>query len=443
MKRVYFIGINGIGMSGLAKIMKNKGYDVIGADLKRSSVTEELESLGIKVFDYHSENNVAGCDLVVRSSAIKEGNPEYDYVLREGIETIKRGELLALLMNGEEGLAVAGTHGKTTTSSMLGAVMLSMDPTIVVGGILPEIGSNAKSGKSKLFIAEADESDNSFLYLDPHFSIITNIEADHLENHGSFENIEKSFIKFTDKTKNETVVNIDCNNIKRIIQGKEKIISYSIKNINADIHASDIRVEDGKIKYEVTVCGKKLGTFTLSVPGEHNVSNSLPVIYYAHKFGVELNTIKSALESFKGAKRRYDILYDRGVKIIDDYAHHPTEIKATLQGVKSIEKGRIVAVFQPHKYSRTKFLLEEFKGAFDDADEVLLLPVYSAGEKNEFGIGIEKLAQKIEHKNISVEQNEDKLMNFVEGKSDGTVFLFMGAGSISGIAHKITKCLER
>ncbi len=443
MKRVYFIGINGIGMSGLAKVMKNKGYEIIGADLSRSYITEELEGLGIEIFDHHCSSNLAGCDLVVRSSAIKEGNPEYDYALKEGIKVIKRGELLAMLMNEEQGFAVAGTHGKTTTSSMLGAAMLSLDPTIVVGGILPEIGSNAKAGSSKLFIAEADESDNSFLYLDPYVSIITNIEADHLENHGSLENIEKSFIEFMEKTKDDIVVNADCENIRRIIKGRNKIKSYSTKNKCADIYASDIRIENGKIHYEVTVCGENLGTFILSVPGDHNVSNSLPVIYFAHKFGVDTDDIKKALKCFKGAKRRYDILYDKDIKIIDDYAHHPTEIKATLQGAKSIENGKIVAVFQPHRYSRVKFLLEEFKGVFDNADEVLLLPVYSAGEKDEFGVGIEKLAEKIGHKNIMIEKNEDRLPSVIEHGERGTVFLFMGAGSISGIAHKITKDLER
>ena len=443
MKRVYFIGINGIGMSGLAKVMRNKGYEVVGADLNRNHRTEELEKIGIEIFEYHCSSNLKGCSLVVRSSAIKEGNPEYDYAVKNGIEVIKRGELLALLMNEEQGIAVAGTHGKTTTSSMLGAAMLSLDPTIVVGGILPEINSNAKAGSSKLFIAEADESDNSFLYLNPFTSIITNIEADHLENHGSLENIERSFIEFIDKTKDEVIVNIDCENIRKVIKGKEKIKTYSLKNNNADIYASNIRVEDSKIHYEVTACGENLGTFVLSVPGEHNVSNSLPVIYLAHKYGVEKEEMKKMLKFFKGAKRRYDILYDKNVKIIDDYAHHPTEIKATLQGARSIEKGKIVAVFQPHRYSRVKFLLEEFKGAFDNADEVLLLPVFSAGEKDEFGVGIEKLAEKTGHKNIRVEKNEDNLSILMEDKENGTVFLFMGAGSISGIAHKITKDLER
>ncbi|WP_320047374.1 UDP-N-acetylmuramate--L-alanine ligase [uncultured Ilyobacter sp.] len=443
MKRVYFIGINGIGMSGLAKVMRNKGYEVVGADLNRNHRTEELEKMGIEIFGYHCSSNLKGCSLVVRSSAIKEGNSEYDYAVKNGIEVIKRGELLALLMNEEQGIAVAGTHGKTTTSSMLGAALLSLDPTIVVGGILPEINSNAKAGSSKLFIAEADESDNSFLYLNPFTSIITNIEADHLENHGSLENIEKSFIEFIGKTKDEVIVNIDCENIRKLIQGKEKIKSYSLRDESADIYASNIRVENSKIHYEVTVCGEDLGTFVLSVPGEHNVSNSLPVIYLAYKFGVEKEEMKKMLKFFKGAKRRYDILYDKNVKIIDDYAHHPTEIKATLQGARSIEKGKIVAVFQPHKYSRVKFLLEEFKGVFDNADEVVLLPVYSAGEKDEFGVGVEKLAEKTGHQNIRVEKNEDNISILLEDKENGTVFIFMGAGSISGIAHKITKNLER
>ena len=437
MKKIYFIGINGIGMSGLAKIMKNKGYDVAGTDLSRTYVTEELESLNIKVNSKHEEKNVEGFDLVVVSSAIKESNPEYKYALDNGIKIIKRGELLALLLNEEIGIAVAGTHGKTTTSSMLGATMLTVDPTLVIGGILPEIGSNSKIGKSKYFIAEADESDKSFLYMHPKYSIVTNIEKDHMENYGSLENIKESFNKFMNQTTDEVIVCIDCPTTIEMIQDRKNIKTYSLKNQIADIYAYDIKIEKGKTYYKVKIFEKELGEFHLSIPGEHNILNSLPVIYLANKFGIENEVIRQALAKFKGAKRRYDILLDNTIKVIDDYAHHPTEIKATLRGAHSIENKPITAIFQPHRYSRVNFLLNEFKDAFVDTDELLLMPIYSAGEINEYGITEEKLLETIGHKNGKIVKDFHEIENRVLNEHKERVFLFMGAGNISYAAHEI------
>ncbi|MGL4402513.1 MAG: UDP-N-acetylmuramate--L-alanine ligase [Fusobacteriaceae bacterium] len=442
MKKIFFIGISGIGMSGLAKIMKIKGYEIAGSDLNRNYVTEELESLGIKIYSEHRAENIHGFDTVIASSAIKKDNPEYRYAVENDIKIIKRGELLAQLLDSDTGIAIAGTHGKTTTSSMLSAVMLEKDPTIVVGGILPEIGSNAKPGKSEYFIAEADESDNSFLYMHPKYSVILNIEADHLENHGSLENIERSFSQFMDQSEREILVCFDCENVMKIAKGRERITTYSLENQEADIYCKNIVVEMGKTVYDVYEKGLKIGTFKLSIPGEHNILNSLPVIYLAKKFGIEEKNIKDKLESFKGAKRRYDILYDNEIKIIDDYAHHPTEIKATIQGAKSIEKKKITAIFQPHRYSRTNFLLEEFKGVFNGVDEVILLPFYSAGEENIYGITLEKLMEKIEHNNISEIEEISELENKILSNGKERVYIFMGAGDISKIAHKISEKMK-
>ncbi|MGL4988175.1 MAG: UDP-N-acetylmuramate--L-alanine ligase, partial [Cetobacterium sp.] len=379
MEKIYFIGINGIGMSGLAKIMKLKGYDVHGADLSRNYVTEELESLGITIYPEHSAENVSGANLVVASSAIKKDNPEIQKANELGIKIIKRGELLSILMNKEKGIAVAGTHGKTTTSSMLGSVLLDIDPTIVVGGILPEIGSNARCGKSDIFVAEADESDNSFLHLTPEISIITNIEADHLENHGSLENIKKSFRQFMDQTKKLILVCDDCPETLEMIKDRKNIKTYSIKNKTADIIATDIKVEDFKTKFTVFIEGEVFGQFELAIPGNHNIQNALPVIYLAKIYGIKEEVIAEKLLKFKGAKRRYYILHSDKIRIIDDYAHHQTEIKATIQGAKTIEKNKTVAIFQPHRYSRVNFLLNDFKDSFEGVDEVILMPVYSAG----------------------------------------------------------------
>ncbi|MGL5350664.1 MAG: UDP-N-acetylmuramate--L-alanine ligase [Cetobacterium sp.] len=443
MERIYFIGINGIGMSGLAKIMKLKGYDVVGADLSRNYVTEELESLGIKVFGEHLAENVIGANLVVASSAIKSENSEIKKALELGIKIIKRGELLSILMNKEKGIAVAGTHGKTTTSSMLGSLLLDIDPTIVVGGILPEIGSNSRFGKTDVFIAEADESDNSFLYLTPEISIITNIEADHLENHGCLENIKKSFRQFMDQTSGEILVCNDCPEALELAKDRKNIKTYSIYKKESDIIATDIRVENFKTKFKVSIEGDEFGEFELSIPGNHNIQNALPVIYLAKKYGISKERIAQKLLNFKGAKRRYDILHSDKIRIIDDYAHHPTEIKATIQGAKTIEKNKTVAIFQPHRYSRVNFLLNEFKGSFEGVDEVILMPVFSAGEKNEFGVTLEKLKEKIGHKHCTIVEKNEEIEKIVESESESATFLFMGAGNISSLAHTIAENIGR
>ena len=452
MEKIYFIGINGIGMSGLAKIMKCKGYDVKGADIAKNYVTEELLSMGITVYDEHNEENVKDVDFVVASTAIKETNPEYSYAKNNDIKILKRGELLAKLLNNETGVAIAGTHGKTTTSSMLSAVMLSKDPTIVVGGILPEIKSNARPGKSEYFIAEADESDNSFLYMKPKYCVITNIDADHLDVHGTIENIKKSFIHFTSRTEREAIVCTDCENVRDVIKdlpNDNNIVTYSIKDETANISARNIRIENAKTIFEVYINQKLAGEFSLNIPGDHNIQNSLPVIYMALKFGVSKEEIQGALNKFKGSKRRYDVLFDQNiengygnktkkVRIIDDYAHHPTEIKATLQAIKGIDKSRLVVIFQPHRYSRVHFLLDEFKDAFKDVDKVILLPIYAAGEKNEFDISSEILKEHIEHNNVEVMTEWKDVKHYVSKVKKDSTYIFMGAGDISTLAHQIT-----
>lgn len=442
MERVYFIGISGIGMSGLAKILKQKGKTVSGSDISRNYVTEELDSLGIKVYDTQVEENIKDVDTVVISTAIKIENLELKRAKELGLKIIKRGELLAELMNAERGIAVAGTHGKTTTSSMIGATLLDIDPTIVVGGIVPEIESNAKVGNCGVFIAEADESDNSFLHLYPEISIITNIEADHLEHHGSLENIVNSFKQFLNQTKEESIVCIDCPIVRDLIKDRKNIKTYSLKDSKADIYADNIVVTNGKTYFNVYIDGENFGEFELSIPGNHNIQNSLPVIYLGKRFGIAKERIRENLRKFKGAKRRYDVLFDGKNRIIDDYAHHPTEIRATIQGAKTIEKNRVVAIFQPHRYSRVNFLLEEFKGSFKEADEVILLPIYSAGEENIFNITLEKLKEKIGHSNIEIITEIDTLKERVYSRGEGVTYLFMGAGNISSIANEIAKKLE-
>ena len=443
MKNVFFVGINGIGMSGLAKIMNELGYSVAGSDPSVSYLTDEMRKQGITIYSEHKKENLKDADTLVVSTAISKENPEYMEAVKRGIPVLKRGELLAELLNQKTGIAVAGTHGQTTTSSMMATVLMEKDPTIVVGGIVDCIKSNARYGAGEYFVAEADESDNSFLYMRPKYSVITNIEADHLEKHGCLENIKKSFNIFMQQTEREIIVCADNKNIQDIIGYKDNVVRYSLIDKSADIYAADIKIADGKTKFDVYIKGEYAGEFSLSIPGTHNVYNSLPVIYLAREFGLDMKTVKEKIESFKGAKRRYDILFDNGnVKVIDDYAHHPTEIEATLQGARSIEDKHITVIFQPHRYSRVKFLLEDFAGTFKNADELILMPIYSAGEKDEFGVSIEDLLKKIDHRNGKIIKDRDELENNLLERQENHVYLFMGAGNISSAAHEFAEKLQ-
>ncbi|MBP6168489.1 MAG: UDP-N-acetylmuramate--L-alanine ligase [Leptotrichiaceae bacterium] len=442
IKNIYFSGINGIGMSGLAKIMKEQGYSVYGSDLEIKPVTEEMEQMGIEVFIGQKEENLIGkrIDLFVYSTAIKDTNPEYRYIVTNGIKSIKRGQLLAELMNDFEGIAVAGTHGKTTTSSMMSVAFLEKDPYIVVGGIIPEIQSNSRIGHSDIFIAEADESDNSFLFLKPKYSVVTNVEPDHLEHHGTFENIKKSFEEFIDKTEKLAVLCADSEEIRNLNIKNENVVWYSIKDENADIFAKNIRIEDGYSVYEVVKDGINIGEFRLSIPGEHNISNSLTVIYLSLELGCSLEFVKNKIYNFKGANRRYQVIYDKGIKIIDDYAHHPTEIKVTIEAAKKNEGKKVNVIFQPHRYSRTKFFLDDFVEALKLADKLILMPIYSAGEENIYDITSEKLAEMV-GKDVLVCEKEEIEEIVKNNKESNEIFIFMGAGSVSKVAHDITNKL--
>ena len=442
IKNIYFSGINGIGMSGLAKIMKEQGYSVYGSDLEIKPVTEEMEQMGIEVFIGQKEENLIGkrIDLFVYSTAIKDTNPEYRYIVTNGIKSIKRGQLLAELMNDFEGIAVAGTHGKTTTSSMMSVAFLEKDPYIVVGGIIPEIQSNSRIGHSDIFIAEADESDNSFLFLKPKYSVVTNVEPDHLEHHGTFENIKKSFEEFIDKTEKLAVLCADSEEIRNLNIKNENVVWYSIKDENADIFAKNIRIEDGYSVYEVVKDGINIGEFRLSIPGEHNISNSLTVIYLSLELGCSLEFVKNKIYNFKGANRRYQVIYDKGIKIIDDYAHHSTEIKVTIEAAKKNEGKKVNVIFQPHRYSRTKFFLDDFVEALKLADKLILMPIYSAGEENIYDITSEKLAEMV-GKDVLVCEKEEIEEIVKNNKESNEIFIFMGAGSVSKVAHDITNKL--
>ena len=444
VNNVYFSGINGIGMSGLAKILAADGFNVAGSDLERKSVTQDMEDMGIKVYIGQVEENVKdkGIDLFVYSTAIKETNPEYKYIVDNNIKKVKRGELLAEIMNRFDGIAVAGTHGKTTTSSMMSVALLEKDPFIVVGGIIPEISSNSQIGNSEYFIAEADESDNSFLYIKPKYSVVTNIEADHLDHHGTFENIKKSFEQFIDSTEKIAILCKDTVEKVGLNIKNKNVVWYSIKEETADIYAKNIRVEDGITSFEVIKKGEDLGTFSLSIPGDHNVANSLPVIYFAHEFKCNMKKVKERIFKFKGANRRYQVIYDSNLRIIDDYAHHPTEVKVTINAAHNTEKAKVTVIFQPHRYSRTKFFFDDFVNSLKDADDLILLPIYAASEDNTYGVSSELLAEKIGG-NVRVQTQEEIEDIIKNDRNSGNTYVFMGAGSVSRVAHEIADDLKK
>ncbi|CAM3402729.1 UDP-N-acetylmuramate--L-alanine ligase [Pseudostreptobacillus hongkongensis] len=444
-KKAFFSGINGIGMSGLALILKDLGYTVCGSDIVEKDITSVLRNKGIEVYIGQKEENISNkeIDMYVYSTAIKENNPEYMYAKNKGIKMMRRGELLAEIMDKLPlGIAVAGTHGKTTTSSLASVAFLNEDPYIAVGGIIPEIASNSRVGKSDYFIAEADESDNSFLYMHPYYSIITNIEEDHLEFHGNLENIIKSFEKFVSQTK-DTVVACFDNEIVRNLDS-DNIAFYSVDEENADIvdiYAKNIRTENSQTIFEVVKYGESLGEFKLSIPGMHNVSNALAVIFIADEEGLDLEDVKNKIENFRGANRRYQVIYDEDFRVIDDYAHHPTEILATIRAAKMNEKKEINVIFEPHRYSRTSFFLNDFANSLKEADSISLLPIYSASEENIYDVSSEKLADLIGN-HCDVYSKEELIEKLLKEDKKGKVYIFMGAGSVSSFAHEFVRRLK-
>ena len=443
IKSIYFSGINGIGMSGLAKILEKDGYEVYGSDIDRKPITDELEAMGVKVYIGQVEENMKGkdIDVFVYSTAIRKTNPEYKYAVENNITMIKRGQLLAEIMNRFDGIAVAGTHGKTTTSSMMSVALLEKEPFIVVGGIIPEIHSNSKIGNSEYFVAEADESDNSFLFIKPKYAVVTNVEPDHLEHHGTFENIKKSFEQFIDSTERLVLLCKDTVEKEHLKFTNKNVAWYSLESEDAQIYAKNVEIKDGKTSYEVVKNGESLGRFTLTIPGKHNILNSLPVIYLAHEFKCDMNKVKEKIEEFKGANRRYQVIYDNNLRIIDDYAHHPTEVSVTIEAAKATEKGKVTVIFQPHRYTRTKFFLDGFVEALKKADDLMLLPIYAASEDNIYGISSEDLAEKIgNHVKVTTEEEIEKIVE--ESENSGNTFVFMGAGSVSKVAHNIVDKLN-
>ena len=400
--KVHIVGIGGIGMSGIALILKDRGFDVQGSDIKEGIMVKKLRDKGIRVFIGHRTENVEGADVLIHSSAVRENNPEIKEAKRRGIPVIPRSDVLADIMKLTESIAVAGTHGKTTTSSMISRILhgAGLKPTILVGGSLSFLGGyNAVQGEGKWLVAEADESDGTFLKLNPTLSVITNIDADHLDYYGSLENIKEAFLEFANRTSfyGKLFACIDCENTRDIYRKVYKRKNSFGLSKDADFQAKDITPLGLGTVFEVLYREKKLGRVKLNVPGRHNVVNALGAVAVSLEVGIPFNEIAQGLEEFRNARRRMELKGSyNGITFFDDYGHHPTEIEASYRAIKeAFPDRRIVILFQPHRYTRTAALWKEFVRVLKGIDNLYICDIYPAGERPIEGITAEKLAKEV------------------------------------------------
>lgn len=452
-EHVHFIGIGGYGMSAIARVMLEMGYKVSGSDVVCQELTEKLAAKGAQIYLGHERDNVRGADLVVYSTALSKDNVERQAAEQLNIPTLHRAQMLARLLNARTGVAVAGAHGKTTTSSMIALVMelCGLDPTYIIGGEIVNVGTNAKAGKGDFVVAEADESDGSFLQYEPAVAVVTNIEADHLENYdGDFNKLKEAYVAFLQNIRKDgcAVVCADDEDVRSILPkvGDTRMVTYGVET-EADYMASDIVLGDRCASFTVRRGAEVLGDIALSVPGRHNVYNALATLIVCLEAGAPFEEIAKAIREFRGAKRRFQVLGEvMDMLVIDDYAHHPTEIQATIQAAKATGK-RIVAVFQPQRYTRTFFLLEAFSRAFADADEVIITDIYSpAGEQKIEGVNSRKLVDMIaenSNPNVTYVPTKEEVRDLLAGRvKPGDLVLTMGAGDIWKAADGLAKLLR-
>ena len=459
-RRVHFIGIGGIGMSGIAELLANLGYEVTGSDAKRSSVTDRLASLGINVHYGHDTANIGQADVVVVSSAVRPSNPEIVEAVRRQIPVIPRAEMLAELMRLRYAVAVAGAHGKTTTTSMIALVLerAGLDPTAVIGGRLSAFGSNARLGRGELMVAEADESDRSFLKLFPSIAVITNIDYEHLESYGSFDDLQQAFVDFANKVPfyGAVVACTDDARLREVLPRiSRRVTTYGLDSTDADVTARD--VEYGPFEVRASVVQRKrsgseaatspLGHLKLSVPGRHNLQNALATIAVGLELGLPFDRIAPGLESFRGAERRFEVRGEiNNILIVDDYGHHPTEIAAVIDAARSLGRRRIVVAFQPHRFTRTAALLDAFGPSLAGADRILLTGIYAAGEDPMPGITVDSLAAAI-RKTVSavdvVPNLDDVAPALARMAEPGDVVITLGAGSIGSVPERLIDVLKK
>lgn len=446
---IYFVGIGGIGMSGIAELLHNLGYEVTGSDLRESETTTRLRVLGIKVHIGHRAENVDDAHVLVISSAVAGSNPEVVEARRKSIPVIPRAEMLAeltnLVGNLKYRILVAGAHGKTTTTSLIATVLAqnALDPTVVIGGKLKALGSNTRLGTGEFLVAEADESDGSFLKLSPTISVVTNIDREHMDFFRTMESLKDAFLAFINKVPfyGTSVICIENKHIRDLLPFVERrYLAYGLTK-KAELYAENIRTGFMSVTFDVVYKGLQLGNFELPAPGAHNVLNSLAAIGVALVLNLDIAVVKDALRGFSGIQRRLEFKGEAGgIKIYDDYGHHPTEIKATLKAIKEglisgrRQSGRLIVLFQPHRYTRTKDLMEEFALSFHDADMLLLLDIYPAGEKPLRGVKTPKLCEKIREAGqgnvLYLKDREQAIAYGLEHLRQGDIFLTLGAGNV-------------
>ncbi len=452
MEKYHLIGIGGISMSGIASYLLHNGYRVSGSDIKDNHLLEKLRQEGAEVYIGHSAANIEDVDYVVVSSAIPEENVEFEYARKQALPVLKRAELIAGFMDEKKGIAISGTHGKTTTTSMLSMILNKAEtsPTVMLGGELSNIGGNLQIGTGEYFLAEADESDGSLLYFNPLLVIVTNIELDHLDYYDSQVKLLNTFQKFINNIpeNGQAVLCAEDENIQKLIaSGDERIMTYGFTKGN--IRARDINLLPFGSYFTVEYNGNKLGTINLRIPGKHNILNALATIGASMYLGLSFTDIQKALKSYSGVKRRFEkkgLIGD--ILVVDDYAHHPTEIKAVLQAARKTGYERIIAVFQPHRYSRTKHLLEEFSKAFDLADHLIITDIYSAGEKPIKGVNAKKLFDK------TAKNNRDIKIDYIKKLADVTQYLqqiikpkdlilTIGAGDVYKVGEMLVQNMKK
>jgi UDP-N-acetylmuramate--alanine ligase len=451
-QQIHFIGIGGIGMSGIAEILLNLGYRVTGSDARRSDAVERLERLGAKVFLGHAPDHVEGAHVVVFSSAVSGDNVEVQAARQRNIPVIPRAEMLAELMRLKYGIAVAGTHGKTTTTSMIGAVLAEgrYDPTIVVGGRVASLGSNARLGQGEYLVAEADESDGSFLKLAPTIAVVTTIDAEHLDHYGDLDAIRQAFLTFINKVPfyGCAVLCLDQPNIQLLIPKIEKrTITYGLAAAGADLVARHVQLSGMTSRFDVYHRGELLGDCSLAIPGRHNVLNALAAIAVGLDLEVAYPTIRKGLAAFSGVQRRFQVRGQAaGITVVDDYGHHPAEVQATLAAAKAGFDCRVVTVFQPHRYSRTLHLRQDFVTAFNQADVLLVMDIYPAGEAPIPGVTAEHLAEGIRahgHRDVTYvgSDRERVVQRLLEIVRPGDLVLTLGAGDVGQIGPDVLRRL--
>ncbi len=452
IKKVHFVGIGGIGMSGIAEILLNQGFEISGSDKSLSEITNRLSQLGMKIYEGHSAENLKDADVLVYSSAVTVGNAEVQAAVKRKIPIIKRSEMLAECMRMKYGIGIAGTHGKTTTTSMVGLTLTEgkLDPTIIVGGKLSGLGgTNARLGNGEFIVVEADEFDRTFLKLTPTIAALTTLESEHLDTYKDLEDIKTAFIEFANKVPfyGFVVICLDEPALQDIIpQINKKIITYGL-TVQADLRATDIEFSEFTSSFNVKYYGEELGRISLKIPGMHNVKNSLVAVCIARELGVSFNTIKKALESFTGVYRRFEVKYNKDIMVIDDYAHHPTETTATLAGIRAGWDRRLIAVFQPHLYSRTRDFYQEFGKSFLNSDVFICTDVYPAREEPIDGVSgklIADAAHAFGHKNVFYIKNKNDVPQILnEMKMAGDIIVTMGAGDIWKFGEKFVEKLEK